>query len=270
MGGFNPVGTPNTVYYPLGLVTTPQNTFWTEKKSSKIEDCCVCHCHAAQKHRKHITCVLRAPCILYVSCVPCGMQESRHHDQKQTVIVGKKKISINGDTAKKSPIIKRQTHGKKQPAAAAAVLVFETSPCCDTITSLITTTARNTHSSSKQSYPLYRQQQQETMMKSYLAFFFLILSLATTCYVANAARRSTTTAPATSAHTKKGETNIFAFSVGECAGKSMERIRVTTHMPWTSTHLTLSLSSFPPVDLSIYLSIYRLPKLYTPKFRSLD
>ena len=23
------VGTPNTVYYPLGLVTTPQNTFWT-------------------------------------------------------------------------------------------------------------------------------------------------------------------------------------------------------------------------------------------------
>ena len=29
MGGFNPVGAPNTVYYPLGLVTTPQNTFWT-------------------------------------------------------------------------------------------------------------------------------------------------------------------------------------------------------------------------------------------------
>ena len=29
MGGFNPVGAPNTVYYPLGLVTTPQNAFWT-------------------------------------------------------------------------------------------------------------------------------------------------------------------------------------------------------------------------------------------------
>ena len=29
MGGFDPVGAPNTVYYPLGLVTTPQNAFWT-------------------------------------------------------------------------------------------------------------------------------------------------------------------------------------------------------------------------------------------------
>ena len=29
MGGFNPVGAPNTVCYPLGLVTTPQNAFWT-------------------------------------------------------------------------------------------------------------------------------------------------------------------------------------------------------------------------------------------------
>ena len=29
MGGFNPAGAPNTVYYPLGLVTTPQNAFWT-------------------------------------------------------------------------------------------------------------------------------------------------------------------------------------------------------------------------------------------------
>ena len=30
MGGFNPVGAPNTGYYPLGLVTTPQNAFWTQ------------------------------------------------------------------------------------------------------------------------------------------------------------------------------------------------------------------------------------------------
>ena len=31
MGGFNPVGTPNTVCYPSGLVTTPQNTFRTQQ-----------------------------------------------------------------------------------------------------------------------------------------------------------------------------------------------------------------------------------------------
>ena len=34
MGGFNPVGTPNTVHYPLGLVTTPQNAFWTMHHAS--------------------------------------------------------------------------------------------------------------------------------------------------------------------------------------------------------------------------------------------
>ena len=28
-GAFNHVGATNTVCYPLGLVTTPQNTFWT-------------------------------------------------------------------------------------------------------------------------------------------------------------------------------------------------------------------------------------------------
>ena len=33
MGGFNPVGTPNTGYHPLGLVTTPQNTFRTKKQN---------------------------------------------------------------------------------------------------------------------------------------------------------------------------------------------------------------------------------------------
>ena len=27
MGGFDPAGAPNTVHHPLGLVTTPQNTF---------------------------------------------------------------------------------------------------------------------------------------------------------------------------------------------------------------------------------------------------
>ena len=29
MGGFDPVGTPNTVHHPSGLATTPQNAFWT-------------------------------------------------------------------------------------------------------------------------------------------------------------------------------------------------------------------------------------------------
>ena len=30
MGGFNPADAPNTGHYPLGLVTTPQNAFWTQ------------------------------------------------------------------------------------------------------------------------------------------------------------------------------------------------------------------------------------------------
>ena len=38
MGGFNPAGTPNSVYYPLGLVTTPQNTFWTQS-AFRIQSC---------------------------------------------------------------------------------------------------------------------------------------------------------------------------------------------------------------------------------------
>ena len=37
MGGFNPVGTPNTVYYPLGLVTTPQNAFWTQVSNCGVD-----------------------------------------------------------------------------------------------------------------------------------------------------------------------------------------------------------------------------------------
>ena len=43
MGGFNPAGAPNTVYYPLGLVTTPQNTFRTTAStnlSSGVEQHC--------------------------------------------------------------------------------------------------------------------------------------------------------------------------------------------------------------------------------------
>ena len=38
MGGFNPVGTPNTVQCPLGLVTTPQNTFWTKHITGGDQD----------------------------------------------------------------------------------------------------------------------------------------------------------------------------------------------------------------------------------------
>ena len=37
MGGFNPVGTPNTVCHPLGLVTTPQIAFWTEIIKSRMQ-----------------------------------------------------------------------------------------------------------------------------------------------------------------------------------------------------------------------------------------
>ena len=48
MGGFNPVGAPNTVYYPLGLVTTPQNMFRTmlrqnrDSRRPETRDCGLC------------------------------------------------------------------------------------------------------------------------------------------------------------------------------------------------------------------------------------
>ena len=204
----------------MGLTTVRKKVVEQDRRLLRVSlSCCI---ETSQAHH------VRAACALHSLRIVCAM---RH------VGIASSRSKTDGHCRQKENFYQRwhsqkitnhQTADTRQETtgAAAAVLVFETSPCCDTITSLITTTARNTHSSSKQSYPLYRQQQQETMMKSYLAFFFLILSLATTCYVANAARRSTTTAPATSAHTKKGETNIFAFSVGECAGKSMERIRV--------------------------------------------
>ena len=48
MGGFDPAGTPNTVCHPLGLVTTPQNTFRTSMGHSEF---CVLATLACQRQQ---------------------------------------------------------------------------------------------------------------------------------------------------------------------------------------------------------------------------